>query len=178
MEPKRLFIALPVDGFLKEKALEWQANHSIWPVRWLKPEDFHLTVISPWLETDLESLISKLDKFVESPREAVDFKISKIVFGPNRFNPRLVWGEGRAPVSLLELKNRLEQALARPDDRFYRLHLTLGRFASQDFGPQGLPHLFDSVDWGQKVKIFSLFESEIGPDGPIYRRLKDFEFSF
>jgi 2'-5' RNA ligase len=176
MEPKRLFIALPVVGQLGQEAKNWQDNHFGWPVRWLANEDLHITVISPWLEDDLDLLISKLDKFVSTPRDSVTLNFEKVVWGPNRISPRLIWAEGKSPVALLELKNRLEQALARPDHRFYRLHLTRARFKLEDFGPAGLPQLADLVDWNQEIKSFSLFESEIGPDGPKYRKIKDFNF--
>lgn len=177
MEGKRLFIALPVAGNLAQLALSWQNNHFGWPVRWLEGESLHITIISPWVEEDLESLLVKLDDFVKEPRESVVLNFDKVVWGPNRFNPRLIWAEGRAPVSLLELKNRLEQALAKPDSRFYRLHLTLARFDAKDFGPAGLPHLFDAVDWSEEGKTITLFESEMGPDGPKYKKIKDFVFA-
>lgn len=177
MEPKRLFIALPVNGDLKQKALSWQQNHFGWPVRWLEDESLHITVISPWLEDNLDSLLVKLDDFVKENREIVNLNFDKVVWGPNRFNPRLIWAEGKPPVALLELKNRLEQALNKPDNRFYRLHLTLARFELKDFGPSGLPPLFDSIDWSQEIKTFSLFESEFGPDGPKYKKIKDFNFA-
>lgn len=177
MEGKRLFIALPVTGDLAQSALSWQNNHFGWPVRWLEGENLHITVISPWLEEDIDSLVAKLDDFVKEAREGVRLNFNKVVWGPNRFNPRLIWAEGKAPVSLLELKNRLEQSLAKPDNRFYRLHLTLARFDVKDFGPAGLPYLFDAIDWNEEIKTFSLFESEIGPDGPKYKKIKDFVFA-
>ncbi len=183
MEPKRLFIAIPVEGVLREKALAWQADHVGWPVNWTSGDDFHITVVSPWLESDVPALISKLDEFAQS---IIDGKLSiksfaisffKVVFGPNRFSPRLIWAEGEPPVPLLELKNRLEQTLAKPDNRFYRLHLTLARFLASDFGPAGLPDLFDRVDWSSNISSFVLFESVMKPEGPEYTKIKEFSFA-
>jgi 2'-5' RNA ligase len=176
-EPKRLFVAIPVLGKVKEGALAWQADHPNWPVRFLAGDNLHITVVSPWLETDVDLVVEKLDKFVSDQREPFSINFFKVVFGPNRFNPRLIWAEGQAPVSLLELKNRLEQALAKPDNRFYRLHLTLGRFHLEDFGSAGLPDLFDRVDWTEEVKSFALFESTLSQDGADYRQIKEFSFS-
>jgi 2'-5' RNA ligase len=182
-ETKRLFIAIPVKGPLLEAALAWQANHVGWPVNWLEGEAFHITVVSPWLESDVPALISKLDEFTQS---VLDEKISiksfaisffKVVFGPNRFAPRLIWAEGEPAVPLLELKNRLEQALSKPDSRFYRLHLTLARFLASDFGPAGLPDLFDRVEWKSDIDSFVLFESIMKPEGPEYIKIKEFTFS-
>lgn len=176
-ETKRLFVALPVSGKIKEGALAWQAEHPSWPIRFLADDNLHITVVSPWLETDLDSVIEKLDKFVSSQREPFPINFFKIVFGPNRFNPRLVWAEGQAPVPLLELKNRLEQTLEKPDNRFYRLHLTLGRFYLEDFGLAGLPDLFDRVDWTEEIKSFTLFESTLEQEGAEYHKIKEFSFS-
>lgn len=182
MEPKRLFVAIPVLGELKERALAWQAEHVSWPVKWLAGDNLHITVVSPWLETDVDSIISKLDNFVDKVKtgeldiKPFSLRFFKTVFGPNRFSPRLVWTEGQPPVALLELKNRLEQTLAKPDDRFFRLHLTLGRFKLEDFGPAGLPDLFDRVDWGQEVKNFALFESILKDGRAEYTKIKEFAF--
>lgn len=183
MEPKRLFIAIPVHGKLKELALAWQADHIGWPVNWLEGDHFHITVVSPWLETDIPAVISKLDDFAQSVLSGnisiKSFAINffKVVFGPNRFSPRLIWAEGQPPVGLLELKNRLEQALSKPDNRFYRLHLTLARFLASDFGPAGLPDLFDRVEWDSEINSFVLFESIMKPDGPEYNKIKEFTFA-
>jgi 2'-5' RNA ligase len=182
-ETRRLFIAIPAKGKLREDALAWQANHVGWPVNWLEGDNFHITVVSPWLESDISSLIKKLDEFSQTvARGEVDVKpftinFFKVVFGPNRFSPRLIWAEGQPPVPLLELKNRLEQALSKPDSRFYRLHLTLARFLLSDFGPAGLPDLFDRVEWESEINSFILFESVIKPEGIEYNKIKEFSFS-
>lgn len=181
-ETKRLFIAIPVKGKLQEEALAWQANHVGWPVNWLDRESFHITVVSPWLESDLPSLLTKLDNFAQTISQGeLDIKpfginFFKVVFGPNRFASRLIWAEGQASVPLLELKNRLEQILAKPDNRFYRLHLTLARFLLSDFGPAGLPDLFDRVEWGSEINSFILFESIMKEEGPEYIKIKEFNF--
>lgn len=180
MEPKRLFVAIPVTGALEQAVLGWQADHLAWPVKWLKADNLHITVVSPWLEDDIDSVVSKLEGFVDKIKKGeldirpFDLRFFKIVFGPNRFSPRLVWAEGQSPVQLLELKNRLEQALAKPDGRFFRLHLTLGRFKLEDFGPAGLPDLFDRIDWGQEVKSFALFESILADGQAEYKKIREF----
>lgn len=176
-------MAIPVKGQLQEAALAWQANHVGWPVNWTSGEAFHITVVSPWMETDVNTIVSKLDEFAQSVSTGkIDIKpfainFFKVVFGPNRFAPRLIWAEGQPSVPLLELKNRLEQALAKPDNRFYRLHLTLSRFLASDFGPAGLPDLFDRVEWESKIDSFVLFESIMKPEGPEYIKIKEFSFT-
>lgn len=161
---KRLFIALPVTGSLRDDALAWQADHVGWPVAWLSGDNLHITVVAPWFETDVDKIINKLAEFTTTPRHTFFIDFNKVVFGPNRQAPRLVWAEGNPPHSLLKLKDDLEVALNRPDPRFYRLHLTLARFKAEDFNPS-LPNLFDRVDWGEEVKSFSLIESILKPAG-------------
>lgn len=173
---RRLFIALPVEGSLRSDALTWQADHVAWPVSWLSGESFHITVVAPWLETDVDLIIRKLDEFAGKPRNTFFIDFNKVVFGPNRQTPRLVWAEGNPPQSLLKLKDDIEVTLNRPDPRFYRLHLTLARFKAPDFGPT-LPNLYDRVDWGGEIKGFTLIESTMTPDGPTYTKIKDFSFA-
>ena len=175
-EARRLFIALPVGGSLSSDALTWQADHVGWPVNWLAGDHFHITVVSPWFETELDKVINKLDEFAQTARNTFFIDFNKVVFGPNRQAPRLIWAEGNPPHSLLKLKDDLEVALNRPDPRFYRLHLTLARFKAEDFGPS-LPNLFDRVDWGGEIKGFTLLESVLKPDSaPEYLKIKDFSF--
>jgi 2'-5' RNA ligase len=183
-EAKRLFIALPVEGSLSDDALAWQASHVGWPVNWLSGKDLHLTVVSPWFETDVEKVVKKLTEFAETPRHTFFIDFNKVTFGPNRQSPRLIWAEGNPPHSLLRLKDDLEIALNRPDPRFYRLHLTLARFKAEDFGPS-LPNLFDRIDWGAEIKNFVLIESILKPEGsdsagPLqaeYIKIKEFSFA-
>ena len=172
---KRLFIALPVAGSLRDDALAWQAGHVGWPVAWLAGDNLHITVVSPWFETDLDKVINKLEEFAKTPRHTFFIDFFKVVFGPNRQAPRLVWAEGNPPRSLLKLKDDLETALNRPDPRFYRLHLTLARFKALDFG-EVLPNLFDRVDWGGEIKSFVLFESTLTDAGATYTKVKEFSF--
>jgi len=182
---RRLFIAISVEGELKEAILAWQADHFSWPVRWLSGDNLHITVVAPWVEANLDSVIGQLESFAQKPRVPFYLRFFKVVFGPNRFAPRLVWSEGRAIKPILDLKDDLEAALGRPDPRFYRLHLTLARFQQTDFGPAGLPNLFDRVDWGQEVRGFTLYESILKPEGAgsagsrqaEYIKIKDFNFS-
>lgn len=174
-EGRRLFIALPVEGSLSSDSLAWQAGHVGWPVSWLSGDHLHITVVSPWFETEIEKVINKLDEFASTPRHTFFIDFNKVVFGPNRQTPRLVWAEGNPPQSLLKLKNDLEFALNRPDPRFYRLHLTLGRFKVEDFG-QILPNLYDRIDWGAEIKGFVLIESIMKPEGPEYVKIKEFSF--
>ena len=173
---KRLFIALPVEGSLREDALAWQAEHALWPAAWLSGDNLHITVISPWFETDVEKVVNHLDQFAQNPRHTFFIDFNKVTFGPNRQAPRLIWAEGNPPQSLLKLKDDLEVSLNRPDPRFYRLHLTLARFKALDFGPT-LPNLYDRVDWGGEIKSFVLFESILKPEGVEYVKIKEFSFA-
>ncbi len=175
-DARRLFIALPVEGSLSSDALTWQANHVGWPVSWLSGDHLHITVVSPWFETEIDKVINKLDEFAQMTRHTFFIDFHKVVFGPNRRAPRLIWAEGNPPHSLLKLKDDLEIALNRPDPRFYRLHLTLARFKAEDFGLT-LPNLYDRIDWGAEIKGFTLLESILKPDaGPEYLKVKEFSF--
>ncbi len=161
---------------MRDDALAWQAGHVGWPVSWLSGDNLHITVVSPWFETEVDKVINKLEEFVKNPRHTFFIDFFKVVFGPNRQAPRLVWVEGNPPHSLLKLKDDLEITLNRPDPRFYRLHLTLARFKALDFGPI-LPNLFDRVDWGGEIKSFILFESKLEPAGVEYVKIKEFSFA-
>jgi 2'-5' RNA ligase len=58
---RRLFFALPVEGSLNGDALTWQAGHVGWPVNWLSGDKLHITVVSPWFETEIEKVKALID---------------------------------------------------------------------------------------------------------------------
>ncbi|OJI09179.1 MAG: hypothetical protein COV08_01990 [Candidatus Vogelbacteria bacterium CG10_big_fil_rev_8_21_14_0_10_49_38] len=181
---ERLFLAFPIAGNLLQSSLDWQAGHGAWPARWLPAEALHLTLVAPWAETDQAAVVAKLAEFASSDlaaeifRQPIEVEFSRIAFGPHRFAPRLIWAEGRAPVALLELKNRLEQAVARPDHRYYRLHLTLARFDPAEWlAQQGLtvlPELSEPISWPARFSGFALYRSVFWPDRVEYVKIKEF----
>ncbi len=103
-------------------------------------------------------------------------------FFPGPARPRVVWAgmaEGAGPCR--ELAAGVERALAplgfAPEARPFAAHLTLARVRDAGIGGDwpAVQRLLDAAAWPTvAVTAFTLFRSELGPDGPRYASLGDF----
>ena len=146
-------------------------------MRWTKPENLHLTLrfLGNVDQGKLDGIYTALTPLTSAP-----FTLQADGFGafPNTARPHSIWlalaEGGDHSVSLAE---RIAEALLplgfdRP--RPIRPHLTLGRVKqSNDDWPSVLsntPAAFPSIT----VTRFTLWQSDLTPDGPIYTPLKEF----
>jgi 2'-5' RNA ligase len=128
----RVFIGIKIGEELQKKILEWEKYYKNLPVRWLAPENLHITLIPPWEENIIEKAKGKLESIKKGKFEIVFDKIS---FGPDSRYPRLIWAEGNL------------------------FHLTLARFDPKKFKDFPIKKLNEKVDWQEKVSEVCLFQS-------------------
>ncbi len=168
---RRVFIGAKPSSALADLARQFEQNWQNLPVRWLLPEQLHITIVPPWNERNAEEVktILKPNTYNLKP---VQVQITKVSFGPSPLAPRLIWAEGPAPAEMVALKDKLEQTLGlAPMRRPFTLHLTLARFRPEDFTTFPLHHLEEQVDWQDTLASFSLIESFLKPDGVDYETL-------
>lgn len=151
-------------------------------VRWVKPENIHLTVVflGNIRSEDVETLENPLQKLCLTYGP---FQISLKGTGcfPHSRKPRVLWigleGDlermGRFRDSLQE---EMQSFGIPKEDRAFRPHLTLGRFRSVGRADRELDEvltrhrdLSGPVCW---LKELILFKSEIRPEGSVYTRLR------
>lgn len=166
---KRVFIALPADEVFRKKASSFRDSHGTLPVRWILPENLHVTLVPPWYCEDVEGVCGKLHDLLDGVR-AFGVCFHEISIGPTSRNPRLVWASGGAHVALGELRGRLS-GLAEPQaggpERAFLLHITLARIRKGEkinMSPQ-------AIDWKVKLGSVCLYESILRPSGAEYRVL-------
>lgn len=178
MAKRRVFIAIPVPGDIKKEIAVWQKRHSHIPIRWIKEDNLHITVVPPWYVTDdeIRSVVIALKGAVLG---LVSFSaiFEKILFGPPNQPARLIWAEGETPEEFAELKMRLENTLTsfiKKEKRQPKLHLTIARFRSGSIDP--LPELNGKIDWKFEVNSIVLMESKLKRTGAEYAALQSFDF--
>jgi 2'-5' RNA ligase len=178
MEGKRVFIGLPVDKVLKDAADLFRIAHGGLTVRWIKPENLHLTLVSPWKCENIEPVCAVL-KRVADENAAVDVLFDKLSFGPDERRPRLLWATGKAPKALVRLQSMLLDASVLSDEacRPFLLHLTLARFSAKDYHSVPSGRFREPVSWRGSLDTLSLYESILKPDGAEYRQLCRFTLS-
>lgn len=173
--PKRIFVALPISEKLQKEILDWESRYPMLKVRWLNVKNLHITLVPPWYEDNVESIVGKLKNV--GGVGPVDAIFSRVCYGPDPKKARLIWAEGAVPERLQMLKDRIEQALGRKDERHpWRLHLTLARFREEDFANLAVKNLDERVEWKERFDSFVLMASRLERAGAEYEVLERFPF--
>ncbi len=172
----RVFIAIVAPPELQKIVADWQARQSL-KVRWLKPEDLHITLVPPFYADDLElAETKKRCRSLESGAALFSLKFDRVSFGPGKHEPRLIWASGETPSELTGLEQRLAEKFGLPADRRkFLLHLTIARFKPEDFRTLPVQELNEAVDWPMPVCGFSLISSKLERAGAVYTVLENFK---
>lgn len=179
---RRLFVAISIPPKIKEEVALWQRRHPDFNVRWIKPDNLHLTVVPPWYAEDAE-----LHHIENELRQALNgFKpfsvhFQRIFYGPPRPEVRLIWAEGETPEEFKSLKSSIELALSgnpetgfvKKENRPPKLHLTIARFEPAPM--KKLPQLDEAVNWKFTIDEVALMESVLKREGAEYITLRKFE---
>lgn len=175
----RLFIALNLP--LKEKRKIHSAAKPLreagYPVRWLEPADFHLTL--KFLGDVRNDVVPVAERVVERvAAETKDFPLSISGFGafPTIRRPQVIWIGVEPSPALRCLKQDLEWGLANHgferETRAFHPHITLGR-ADEEEGAgsfRGLDELSAGLSYNGKVpmKTVDLMRSQFARQGTQY----------
>lgn len=150
-------------------------------VRWVKPENIHLTVhfLGNVRDEDLETLEGPLQKLCLTYGP---FPISLKGMGcfPNNRNPRVIWiGLEGDLERMSRFRDALQAALKplefRVEDRAFRPHLTLGRFRGGARGGEldrTLDRYRELASPASVLRELILFRSDLRPTGSVYTRLR------
>lgn len=182
---RRVFIAIDLTGELKAKIAEIIKQWRWLPIRWLEPENWHITLIPPVYLNDAEvnSLIAALEKSRVSKYFVLNFL--RISLAPPGQPSRMIWLEGETPSELVKLKNRLEKVwsarLALPslkeDSRPLKLHVTLARFEPGDLKElEAKTSVLGEVKFRCEVREIAVMESRLKPAGAEYETLATIAF--
>jgi len=169
----RVFVALPVPSPIKKEILKWQHDHSAMPVRFLKNNTLHITIVPPWYTDNLVRVRQTLGA-MEKPKN-LTLTFSEIAFGPTQKNPRLIWVTGLKNLRLQKAKQILEHALGvSPEKRLLIPHITIARLLLQTN-----PFSFQKskIHWKCTIKIFCLMESRLMRTGAQYRIIQTYRLS-
>jgi len=179
----RSFLAFELPLQIKEQlgeiSKELQQSHL--PVRWVKVENIHLTIV--FLGSVTEETIAGVKLKAGSIAEkfsAFQIRLNGVGTFPNWRRPRVLWiGLDGEIGGLSDLRDELQGALEelgfRPENRPFRPHLTLGRFKGAVNRDEELKWILDkfhdiSSD-DDYLKELVLFKSDLRPAGPIYTKM-------
>ena len=105
MTKKRLFVAIKTSVKLDQEIKTWQIKHANLPLRWIKEQNLHITLVPPWNEADEALIKISLNQIQEKISK---FKISfKNIHLTN--NKKFIWLTGDAPKEILDLKKSIHE---------------------------------------------------------------------
>jgi RNA 2',3'-cyclic 3'-phosphodiesterase len=146
------------------------------PVRWVKCEQMHLTLrfLGDTPLAKLPEITAAMD-WITSGKPSLSIQLDKLGCFPNPRRPRVIWAGISGQVEELgALQRELEAALVPlgwpPEGKPFQPHLTLGRVKD------GRAVVESRFPWGKglmpatiPVDALHLIESQLRPDGPIYK---------
>jgi 2'-5' RNA ligase len=193
----RLFVAIELSGELRERAaaLVRRLAASGAPVNWVAPENVHLTL--KFLGEVPEARLSEIEAACARAAAATApfaMRLRGTGAFPHAREPRVIWAGVEAPAALANLAARIEEELVPlgfpREKRPFEPHVTLGRKKEKPPrrpprpgreparpGPDLTAALAKEAgfDGGEvEVRRFSLVQSQLRREGPIYTTLKEF----
>jgi len=183
---KRLFIAIRLDpdqDFLRQfRQLKQDLSHE--RIKWVGEHNIHVTLkfLGDTEEKKIPEIASVL-KGIAAGSELFTIRLrSTGIFG-SRYAPRVVWAGIDPYDSLLELMKKVHEGLRitgfEPDGQNLVPHLTLGRIReirNNRLFQQIIDRFRELLSKDILVKEFTLYESILKKEGPLYIALGTYPF--
>lgn len=166
---KRIFLGLSVPNFIKQNVKELKTEFSYLPIKWVPPENLHITLVPPWKPEDFNKDLTLFKKLqISSPTEPLRFeKITHVKRGA------FLRAEGSAHDSLIGLTNKLHEKLNRPKEkRDFQMHITIARKVSSELQ---LPDI--ELNWEFIPEGVIMFESLQHKEGTDYKIIHELSFT-
>ena len=179
----RSFLAFELPPKIREQigTVSKELKKSALPVRWVKVDNIHLTII--FLGSVNEDTIDDIKEKVYGVVER--FSVFKTRLGgvgvfPDWRRPRVIWVGLNGEIERLsrfrdELQTELKVFGIKEEKRPFRPHLTIGRFKGMLGRDEELKWILDKYhDISSDLHYLNeliLFKSDLKPDGPIYTKM-------
>ena len=152
------------------------------PVKWVRPENIHLSVkflgeVDDAREPELRSALQRAAGKPGAPPRPLTLQIAGFGVFPDYHRPHVLWA-GVTPEPGLELlQHSVEQAFAPlgfpTEARAFRPHITLARAARSARPPdfRGLEGILAKLEFDETITVaeIDLMQSTLQQDGPVYQ---------
>lgn len=172
---KRVFVGIKISEGLENKILRLEEDIKL-SIPWLSPDNLHITIVPPWEEDDLRSLIGNLKNISGEFRK---FKIilNNISLRSGKNKSKLICLEGKARKDIIKLKTKIEELLnLKKQKRAFSLHLTLARFKAGIYKNIN-KKIKRKINWEENITSIVIFESILLPEGALYKIIKKIKLS-
>lgn len=188
----RTFIALPVTDTVQKKLGNLQAafDKENMPLRWVKPENIHLTLaFLGEVESHLIGSLGKVIEKIASDNSMMLLTVQGLGVFPTIRRPKVLWaGITEDTDRLTKLKRALDVGLEImpelgyvPEKRPFKAHLTLARIkkVKRQLDARQLSTAMIKFQAGissvMDIRVVCLMKSELTPKGAIYTEMKRVE---
>lgn len=180
---KRLFVSVPLSLDMREVLGEYQQRFSLEGIRWVAPENLHVTVFfcGDVNEEDVPKLDAAL-KVALTEQGPFELTWRQLLFGPPGKDPRMVWGEFQEDEAFGKLVHTVHEAVRpylepdiKPPRKKLIPHITMARFKD--------PRVARGVELEQPdlntlpVRSCELMASELTAHGSLYTVLATYAFT-
>lgn len=159
----RVFIGIKATGEIQKQIIDWQEKHKSLPVRFVKPQNLHLTLVPPWHENNIKKFVKTLNKF--SFPKTFEITFDSVSKGP-QLHPRLIWTTGHEQENLTKLGKVLTKFLKKSKQTHSLPHITIARFKMKE--AVLVPEINETIDLKLDISEITLFESILSPRGAEY----------
>jgi len=180
----RAFIAIDIPDDVRAAVEEAQARlkraHVGVKISWTKVNNLHLTLqFLGYIEEDVVDKIKSGLQFVAEQHQSFDLAVHGAGAFPNESRARVIWVGFDDAAGRLKALARSVQAVTQPlgfepEHREFSAHLTLGRIKvpRPDVALTRAVESLKNTAFGTlRVEAIHLFESQLHPEGSIYRKL-------
>ena len=181
----RVFIAINLPKEIKKKLLIFQKRLKDLPVRWVKEDNLHITLIFlGYLKDEEVAEICRITKEVAQKTAPFLINLKKICYGPpEKMPPRMIWVLGEKSQVMANFKNNLEKELSVSSSSNYSTnkrhpfspHITLGRIRQWEWRriePEERPAIEEEISLNFEVQSIEVMESRLKRGGAEYTILE------
>lgn len=179
---RRIFIAIGLPEELREKIMEAVKRWQWLPIRWVSPQNWHITLVPPFYATDGEFDAVKL-LLAEEAKGVRPFSVlfDSVILAPPGEKARMIWFSGAASERLLELKRLFEGRIAleksiggfKKEDREIYPHITLARFEEGGLAEiEKKTKILENLSLSLEVSAIDIMESRLRATGAEYEVLR------
>lgn len=180
----RVFIAINLPQYVKNKFKEYRNKWYDLPARWTRPESLHITLVFIGYVSSEEMLeICRVTRETVRKVEPFNVGFKKILLGPPGKLPRMIWAEGPVNAELAALKSILEDNLLSAPSGFRTRekralcpHITLARIRQEAWrGLPEKPDISEDINLEFSAESVEVMESQLKRGGAEYSVLENAE---
>jgi len=177
----RTFIAIDFPRVIKDYLfnLEKELNKLPMKCKFIAKKNIHIT-LKFFSDLKKEELILIKEKLRELKYPKFKVSLKNIKFFPSKYKARIIWVGLNNEDKLLKLQQDIDSDLIdvlKLDSQKFQAHITLGRIKfiknKEEFNKEIDKIKIQKLEF--QINSFSIYESKLTKDGPLYKKLEEFE---